>query len=506
MPYRLSIIATDRDAAKTLIQQASKKIKSDPDTAFSMPNKIHYGTGTEQPKVGFLFPGQGSQYVSMGAALACEFDQARAAWDLASTVELDSDYRLDQVVYPIPVFSDADRATQTETLTKTQWAQPAIGCVSSSLLNLLDTLEVKPDAVAGHSYGEVTALYAAGALKTPESLLAVSRRRGELMNQAAATPGSMTAVRAGRDEIQAYLDEWDCSVVIANINSPTQIVIAGETAEIEKVETQLKTVGATFKRLPVATAFHTDIVSPSAEPFFEFMSEIKVGKPKVPVYSNTTASVYSNKPDDIRKTLAWQLANPVRFQEMIEKMHDDGIRLFLEVGPGSLLAGMVNDCLKGRDFSVVSMDNRKQDSRSAFWNALGSLSASGVAMNFDALWQDFAEVEALPESVKRSPITVKLTGANHGKPYPPENGSAGVPKPNPEVTAPTAVAATPSGVAAAPVVAATPEQAAAIVAAAGAPVRDANWVAAFQSLQQQTLEAQKSFQDTLGQAHQIRID
>ncbi len=501
--HRLAIVAEDKDSAIEQIVQAIDKIRAQPDEVFSMPNKIHYGlAGENQPKVGFLFPGQGSQYVNMGADLACEFDQARKAWDIASSVDLGSDSRLDQVVFPIPVFNDTDRKSQTEQLTSTDWAQPAIGCVSASMLNLLDTLGLKPDAVAGHSYGEVTALYAAGALKSTENFLSVSRRRGELMKQAAAsTPGSMTAVRANQSEVQAYLDRWDCKVNIANINSPTQVVIAGETGEIEKAEKELEAVGATFRRLPVATAFHTDIVSPSAKPFHEFLAGIKVGKPKVPVYSNTTASLYPSKADDIRKMLAWQLANPVRFQESIEKMHDDGIRLFLEVGPGSVLAGMVKDCLKGREFDVISLDNAKQDGRSAFWNALGSLSASGVALNFDALWQDFAEVDPLPESIKRSPVTVKLGGANYGKPYPPENGSAGVPKPNPETVPQQPVAASPV-TATATSTPAVPQQAQAQSPVTAAPVRDANWVAAFQSLQQQTLEAQKSFQQTLGDAHQ----
>ena len=516
-PYRLSIVASDRQAAATQLEQATAKITAQPDSSFSMPNKIHYGVGGAAPKTAFLFPGQGSQYVKMGGDLACEFDQARSVWDVASTVDLDSDYRLDQVVYPIPVFSDADREQQNELLTSTDWAQPAIGCVSASMLELLKTLGVKADAVAGHSYGEVTALYAAGALTDTESFLKVSRRRGELMKEAAAAiPGSMTAVRAGQDVVQNHLDQWDCKVVIANINSPSQVVIAGETGEIEKAEKLLENAGVAFRRLAVATAFHTDIVSPSAEPFSAFLKDIDVRKPEIPVYSNTTAEQYSSDPDDVRQSLGWQLANPVRFQESIDQMHDDGIRLFIEVGPGSVLGGMVKDCLKDKAHAMVSLDSRKQDGRAALWNALGNLAAEGVDLNFESLWQDFAEAEPMQEAIKRSPVTIKLGGANYGKPYPPENGAAGRPLPNPEVpNAPVHAESAP------PASQPSPAANAASVSATGtaatmtqqqsqnmppvtatATARDANWVSAFQSLQTQTLEAQKSFQQTLGDAHQ----
>jgi malonyl CoA-acyl carrier protein transacylase len=504
--YRLSVLVEDNDSAKERIEQAVEKINDSSAEPFSLPNCIHYGIGSEKPKLGYLFPGQGSQYVNMGADLACEFDEARRAWDTASTIELDSEQRLDQVVFPIPVFSKEDSAAQTDLLTSTQWAQPAIGCASLSMLNLLDTLAVKPDAVAGHSYGEVSALHAAGVLSSAESLLKVSRRRGELMFQAASVPGSMTAVRASRQEVQGYLDQIDCKVTIANINSPTQVVIAGETTEIEKAEPQLKELGCSFRRLPVATAFHTDVVSASAEPFHEFLSEIDIDEATVPVYSNTTASLYPTDPAEVRKTLAWQLARPVQFQESIEKMHDDGIRLFVEVGPGSVLAGMVKDCLKDRDCTIVSLDNRKSDGRASFWNALGVLASAGIPLDFDALWENFGDVEASQEITSHSPVTVKLNGSNYGKPYPPENGSAGVPKPNPETPAHQPMAqpvqgqpiSTVASGQAAPIAAAV-EQAQS--AASVAPARDANWVTAFQSLQQQTLDAQKAFQDTLTDAH-----
>lgn len=524
---RLALLASDAKAAVADIDHAIATLGKNPAQPFSLVNRMYYGVGAASPKLAFVFPGQGSQYVNMGAALAMEFDAARRTWDEAAALPLDPQRSLHDVVFPVPVFSDEERQAQSALLTRTDWAQPAIGATSMSMLRLLEQLGVRPQATAGHSYGELAALYAAGAITSPASLLAISRRRGELMNQAASTPGAMMAVRASAQKVAELIAAHAAGgVSIANINSPSQVVVAGETPAIEDFQRALQAAQVSCQRLPVATAFHTTLVAGCSAPFEQFLADVQVEAPRVTVYANTTAAPYPVAPDDIRGTLARQLAQPVRFEEMIHRMHDDGCRVFVEVGPGAALTGMVGDCLKQKEHVAVALDNRKGDGRAAFINALAVLSSQGVAVDYAVFWQEFAAFEATPAADKLSPAAVKLSGANYGKPYPPAEGAAAVPAPNPErpaqigvapvasaraAVAPAQVAVTPASapqstapqtVAAQAVQAAQAVPAAPAAPAAGQAVFSAEWGAAFQALQQQTLEAQKAFTQTLGESHQ----
>ena len=493
--HRLAIIAADSTEFLENAGQARSSIESDPHKAFSMPNRLHYGVGPGDPAVGFLFSGQGSQYTNMGSHLAMEFDSARSIWDQVAGLKMDPEKRLDQVVFPIPVFTDEERKLQQEELTRTHWAQPAIGTVSVSMLEILKRLGVRPKAVAGHSYGELTALYASGAIASPTDLVAISRKRGELMTEAASTPGSMTAVKASAGEVDAMLGDSDAGVSVANINSPTQVVIAGPTSEIDKAEEVLTAAGATFRRLPVATAFHTSLVGGCEDPFYAYLGDFSVAAPGIPVYANTTAELYPHEPDEIKRALARQLANPVQFQQIVEKMHEDGIRLFVEVGPGNVLSAMVRDTLKDKEHTVTSLDNRKADGRAALWNALGVMSVSGVALDYAHLWAEFADDEGLTDT-DCSPVTVQIDGANYGKPYPSEAGSR--PGPNPEPAIPVA-ASQPESIQ--PVPTSGPEQEVEHEDTHMSNPVDTGWASAFSVLQQQTLEAQKAFQQTLSESH-----
>ncbi|CAN7528316.1 SDR family oxidoreductase [Phenylobacterium sp. LjRoot219] len=488
---RLAVVAGDEAAARANLAAAAEQIGRQPDQAFSYPNRLHYAVGAERPKLGFLFPGQGSQYVNMGRALAIEFDAARQVWDAAAGLQLDPERALHQAVFPVPVFSDEAREAQAALLTRTDWAQPAIGGASLALLGVLEQAGVRPDAVAGHSYGEIVALHAAGAIPSAADMLAISRRRGELMRAADAEPGAMLAVRASQAEVQALIAEHGADVSIANVNSPQQVVVAGARDAVAAFQRILQQAGRACANLPVATAFHTAAVAGSAEPFGDFLAERAIASPRIAVYGNTRAEPYGVAPEEIRATLARQLAEPVRFADMVERMYADGCRLFLEVGPGAVLTGMVADCLAGRPHVAVATDHRKLDGRAALFNALGVLSVNGVAVDYAALWAPYAPIEAeRPE--KLSPAAVKLGGANYGKPYP-AGGSAARPGPNPEpvVVPPAAIAPQPAAAAPALVQPAAP--------ATG--LSPDGW-AAFQAMQQNLLEAQKTFTETMAASHQ----
>jgi acyl transferase domain-containing protein len=214
---------------------------------------VNLRTGDATPgRVGFLFPGQGSQYLGMGADLAMHLPAAQAAWDRAARLGL-GDVPLDRVVFPVSVFTDRDRQQQLARLTATEWAQPALAAHTTALLAVLADFGLTPDCVAGHSFGELSALHAAGAFDA-DTLLRLARKRGELMRDAAAVPGAMLAVSASLQQAEAVTavlaDVW-----IANHNGPRQVVLSGTPEALEKAADLLSERRIETTWLNTATAF-----------------------------------------------------------------------------------------------------------------------------------------------------------------------------------------------------------------------------------------------------------
>jgi acyl transferase domain-containing protein/acyl carrier protein len=433
---RLAVVASDLADLRSKLEAAAAAIERTPTNAQQSPTGWYFSGDAANAnanavgRLAFLFPGQGSQYVGMGGDLAMAFDDSRAVWDEAANLEFEQGNRLPEIVFPRPVFSDDDRASQETRLRATEWAQPAIGVASLSMLALLNRLGVSPDVVGGHSFGEVTALHTAGVLDR-KAFFAVARKRGELMAEAAAMfPGAMTAVSHAADAVVALLASWNTGVVIANHNSPEQVVISGIESAIQATEEKLRAAGIRFQRLPVSTAFHSAVVRPAAAPFRTFLEHVAVHRPQLPVYANSTAAAYSTVPDAIRETLAGQIAEPVRFAEQIEAMYAAGVRTFIEVGPGGVLANLVKSCLKDRPHRAITLDRKGQHGLTSLWHGLGQLAVAGVGLALEQLWAGVA-VGADPLTRKQPKLAVNISGVNYNKPYPPANGAAGLAAPNP---------------------------------------------------------------------------
>ena len=432
-PARLSIVAKDLDELQANLDAAGVAIRHDPSTAQSSPLGWTYSgvmPFDQDSQLAFMFPGQGSQYVGMGSELVAAFPESQAVWDEAADLEFEMGGKLQDVVFPVPVFTPAGRAAQETRLRSTDWAQPAIGVTSLSQLVILQNLGIKPDAVGGHSFGEVTALHAAGSLDR-KAFFSISRKRGELMAEAASMfPGAMTAVFHDADKIAELLAEWNRGVVIANHNSPEQVVISGITTAIEAVEERLTEAGIRFSRLPVSTAFHSTVVRPAAAPFQTFLEHVQVDSPQLPVYANSTATTYPSVVEAMRETLSRQIARPVRFAEQIEAMYAAGIRTFVEVGPGTVLGNLVSKCLGDRPHKAISMDRKGQHGLTSFWNGIGQLAVAGVPMQLERLWEGINCGDDPRERIVPK-LAINISGVNYNKPYPPKNGAAGLPAPNP---------------------------------------------------------------------------
>lgn len=326
-------------------------------------------------RIAFLFPGQGSQRVGMLADVFEAFPRLHYLLDL--------DPRTAAAMYPAASASPSpeEEAAQQAALTDTRMAQPALGIAGLAMFHVLAELGVRPDMAAGHSYGELVALCAAGAMDEP-SLLALSRLRGERIVEAAAgasDPGTMAAVSADASTVLARIGAFE-GVVVANENSPVQTVISGPTAGVRAAVAALLEDGVAATPIPVACAFHSPLVAGACDAFAADLAKVDVRVPALPVYANTTARVYEGDPPAIRANLARHIGAPVRFAAEIETMYADGARVFVEAGPGRVLTGLVGRILGKRPHVAVACD-KPGAGLAAFAQALSKLAAAGVPVD-----------------------------------------------------------------------------------------------------------------------------
>ncbi|MGA5699449.1 SDR family NAD(P)-dependent oxidoreductase [Peterkaempfera bronchialis] len=488
-PARLAIVARDTADLAAKAAQAAAVIARRPDAPFAAPG-IRYRTGAATlGRIGFLFPGQGSQHIGMGADLALHLPTVQRAWDRHGAREFDG-LPLHRLVFPPPTFTDAERDRQQAALTATEWAQPALAAHSLALLDLLRALGLRPDCAAGHSFGELVALHAAGALDA-DGLLGLARCRGELMRDAALrTPGAMVAVTAPREQVEPLIADLP-GVWLANHNAPEQVVLSGLGDAVDAAAGLLAGRGFTTRRLDTATAFHSPVVAAAGEPLAQAVRELRIDSPALPVYGNADASVYPAEPDQVRGRIAAHLASPVLFQAGIEAMYAAGVRTFVEVGPGTTLTGLVQRILGDRDHLAVALQRPGQDGVTALHEALGQLAVCGAALDHGVLWEEYAPAaKRTREDMSR--MTVKIDGGNHGRPYPPPGGAAALPGPNPVP---------------APVSASVPVSAPGSAPASAAPVLpvqqavDPGLLALIEETQRQTAQAHADYQRQTAEAH-----
>jgi len=286
------------------------------------------------PKIAFLFPGQGSQYVGMGADLYEADPAARELFDLAEEV---TGLPLKRLCFEGPL----------EELTETVNLQPAVTAVNLCLHQALAQTGVAPAAVGGHSLGEYSALFAAGVLNAADTLKAV-RERGRLMQrEAEAHPGIMAAVIGlAPDRLAELLKPFlaEGPLALANFNTPEQTVISGTKDLVIRAGAAAKAVGARVVPLKVSGAWHSPLMAGASADFSAFLSTLAFQAPRLPVYLNATALPEAD-PERLRQAMSRQLTSPVRWAELIVNLKNAGVDTWVEVGPKNVLKGLVRKIL-----------------------------------------------------------------------------------------------------------------------------------------------------------------
>ena len=290
---RVGFVAVSTAEAVTFLEIAIKMLTKQPQAeSWSHPKGVYYRQSglNLAGKIVALFPGQGSQYLEMGKELAINFPVIRESFAaMDHRFVADGLKPLSQAVYPAPVFNEAEQKAQAALLQSTEYAQPAIGILSYGLYQILHQAGFKPDFTAGHSFGELTALWAGGVLNDDDYLNLI-KARGKAMAPPADPnfdAGTMLAVKGEADKVQAIAADL-ANITIANLNSSTETILAGSTEAVMQTKQTLDAQGFNTISLSVSAAFHTPLVGHAQQTFAQAINQAQINAPKRPVYANAT--------------------------------------------------------------------------------------------------------------------------------------------------------------------------------------------------------------------------
>ncbi len=380
---RIGFVAAGPEEYEELLACAVKQLRAKIDQdSWSHPRGVHYRRTALPPetKVGALFAGQGSQYVNMGRHAAMALTPVRSAFDAANALFPPSD-TLARTVFPAP--NTADEAVQEARLRRTSYAQSAIGALSAGQYWCLRELGFAPHGFLGHSFGELTALWAAGVLDD-ESFPVLARERGRAMELPAddgGDPGVMAAANLP-DEVLREALAVHVDLAVCSRNAPDEYTLGGPSAIVGAFVEWCTSRGVRAHRLDVAGAFHTEHVAHAAGAFETACSAVAFAAPAGQVYADTAGAAYTGDAAADRRTLAEQLRSPMDFAARLEEMYADGIRVFVEFGPGRTLSPMVERTLGKDSVEVIACDaGPDADSAAALLRAAVRLTVLGLPLS-----------------------------------------------------------------------------------------------------------------------------
>ena len=385
---RLAIVAESVADLRKKIAQARTRLEARPGSIHD-PSGTYFHAAPLAPagKIAFIFPGQGSQRLDMLKDLTLLFGELRDSFARADrTLRSRLPQPLSQYVFPPPVFTEAEQAAQMEALTRTDITQPALGAAGFGMQAILRAFGLAPDMAAGHSMGEYVALCAAGVFPE-ESLYPLLWARGSRMLEAGGDDtGTMMAVRGPLEALNALIRGRQ-DVFTANFNAPLQTVLSGRRETLQDLLAAMQGTELQGRFIPVGCGFHSPFVAKAGEAFARDLAAVRYAPAAVTVYSNHLAAPYPEGEDAVRNVLAAHLSQPVRFADEIRRMHADGARIFVEVGPGRVCTSLIAEILEGQPHAAIACDGAASRVGTVrFLHALGQLFADGATLRLDPLY------------------------------------------------------------------------------------------------------------------------
>lgn len=396
--HRMAVVAKDTAAlAKSLTQGLARLRDPKSPQAWSARGGVAYAAARNTGKLAFLFPGEGSQYPAMFAELALCFPVMQQWLDFwHGLYELPLGHTRTDIVFPSAEIDAERRRALEQRMHDMDVGSESVFIGGMAMHELLLALGVTPDVMMGHSSGESAALGASGAnpATTPEERAACIARHfavyEELLAAGKIPTGALLAVGAlPTATVEEQVAAAD-GVVVAMDNCSNQMVLYGTPEGIAAIQKSLTAAGGICLPLPFDRGYHTPAFADASKAFLQYYKDVKLGRPQVPLYSCASADLFPDSPAAVRKLAAAQWAQKVRFRETVLKMHDDGVRLFVEVGPSSKLSAFVNDVLIEREFSALPTNVRRRNGVDQLLTVLGQLYVAGRGPVLERLFDDRA--------------------------------------------------------------------------------------------------------------------